>query len=406
MFDKVKNSRFNDKLTLLQKYLILQKPFETALVSSAIDNILISFKAGKKVTSNSSNKIKKADGIIQKETEVIPRGFLHKDTVYGRIKQFEEVPLSARFDRFGDIVRPDIKAQIVDYIGKFDNNVKEAFNGKNLLLFKEQFRYDKIMVFRHEHVVRYKLDTNFKAADAEFIVDEGIKAVVKAHLAEHGNNPKSAFNSDKVIWLNKEKGILIKSVRCFTGYTDLQALHKNQKGEPIDFVVTRNNHHIAIYRDEHGKLQENTVSFWDAVKRKQATLPVIIKEPGIVWDEIISSGFDDQELLKGLPQPGWTYQTSLQQNEMFVFGLSEEELESAIHEKRYSLISKYLYRSQKMSKKSSGSIDLWFRHHLETKLDDGAASKDLKKFINVASLGAMNGLKVKVDNIGRVIRTS
>lgn len=346
------------------------------------------------------------DQEIFRSKEIIPRGFLHKDTIYGRIKQFEEVPLSTRFDRFDDIVRPEIKAQLTDYVGKFDNKIKDAFNIKNLASFKEQNGYYKVIVYRHEHVVRYKLDTSFKAADAEYIVDQGIKAIVKAHLAKHGNNVKIAFNGDpdNIVWLNQAKGIPVKSVRCFTGYTDLQALHTNESGQPIDFVSTRNNHHIAIYRDENGKLQENTVSFWDAVKRKQAKLPVIIKEPAMVWDIIINSGFDDQDLMKGLPQPNWVYQTSLQQNEMFVFGLTEEELDAAINANNYALISKHLYRTQKMSKRSSGAIDLWFRHHLETKLDDTGTAKDLKKYINIQSLSGMNGVKVKINNIGQIIK--
>jgi CRISPR-associated endonuclease Csn1 len=383
-----------------------QVPFTFQQVIGATDNILISFKSGKKVAGNSTNKIKKADGSIQKKKEIIPRGFLHKDTIYGRIKQFEEIALSTRFDRFADIVRPEIKAQLIDYIGKFDNKIKDAFNLKNLAAFKEQYGYDKVIVYRHEHVVRYKLDTNFKAADTEYIVDQGIKTIVKAHLAKHGNNVKIAFNgdTDNTIWLNEAKGIPVRSVRCFTGYTDLQALHTNELGEPIDFVSTRNNHHIAIYRDENGKLQENTVSFWDAVKRRQAKLPVIIKEPTTVWDMIINLGFDDQELMKDLPQPNWIYQTSLQQNEMFVFGLTEEELELAISADNNALVSKHLYRTQKMSKKSSGAIDLWFRHHLETKLDDSTTAKELKKFVNIASLGAMNCIKVKVNNIGQIVK--
>jgi CRISPR-associated endonuclease Csn1 len=380
-----------------------QVPFTFQQVADATSNILVSFKAGKKVSSPSSNKTKRGKAVFSKK-EVIPRGFLHKETVYGKIKQFEEVSLSPRFDRLEDIVRPEIKAQVIEYIKKFDNNIKDAFRLKNLLQFKKQAGFDKVVVYKHEHVVRYKLDTNFKIADLEYIVDQGIKAKVKQHLAEYGNNAKEAFKSEYTIWLNKDKGILIKSVRCFTGLTDLQALHHNEKGEPIDFVSTRNNHHVAIYRDENGKLQDNTVSFWDAVKRKQAKLPVIIKEPNVVWDEIIDSGLDDQELLKGLPQPKWVYQTSLQQNEMFVFGLTNDELQAALIEHNYSLISKHLYRVQKMSKKSSGAIDLWFRHHLETKLDDSATSKELKKYINIQSLNGMNGIKVKVNNIGQIIK--
>jgi len=96
--------------------------------------------------------------------------------------------------------------------------------------------------------------------------------------------------------------------------------------------------------------------------------------------------------------------TSLQQNEMFVIGLTTEDLNTAIQNDNRSLISKHLYRVQKMSKKASGSVDIWFRHHLEAELDDSTVARDLKKFVNVSSLGTLNGIKVKVDNLGRITR--
>ncbi|WP_462265745.1 Rho GTPase-activating protein [Mucilaginibacter sp.] len=146
--------------------------------------------------------------------------------------------------------------------------------------------------------------------------------------------------------MNPEKGIQIKTVRCFTGYTDLQALHKNEYGEPVDFVSTRNNHHRAIYRDKKGKLHDSTVTFWDAVERRRAGLPVIVTEPGKYFEW----GTDDQKLLNGLPQPDWQYITLLQQDELFAFGITLEDLEDAINSRNCALISKHLYRVQKMSK--------------------------------------------------------
>jgi CRISPR-associated endonuclease Csn1 len=261
-------------------------------------------------------------------------------------------------------------------------------------------------VYEYEHVVRYKLDTNFKVADVNSIVDEGVRAKVKAHLAMHGNTPKEAFKSENILWLNREKGIAVKSVRCFTGYSDLKPLHKNEKGEAIDFVVMGKNHHIAIYKDENGKILDNTVTFWDAIKRKQQKLPVIITNPSATWDELLRLGFDDQEILNKMPQPDWHYITSVQQNEMFVFDLSDEELQSAIQNNNYALVSKHLYRVQKLSKKFTGVVDLWFRHHLETELDDSAVAKKLKKFINLQTLNTMKGIKVKINNLGRIVKVS
>ena len=165
--------------------------------------------------------------------------------------------------------------------------------------------------------------------------------------------------------MNKAKGIAIKSVRCKTGLDSLEPLHKNENGEPIDFVSTRNNHHIAIYRDPDGKLQENVVTFWDAFERKKAGLPVIIKEPKTVWDNILNIGFDEQYVLSKLPLENWEFVTSLQQNEMFVFDLTKQELENEIDENNLSLINKHLYRVQKIAEG-----DYNFRHHLETSVDD------------------------------------
>jgi len=282
------------------------KPFTYQEVYDATDQILISYKSAKRLSSKSRNKIKKGKETIHVQKDIIiPRGFLHKDTVYGRIKQFEEVQLSPRFDRFEDIVKPHVKELITAHLAKFDKDLKKAFNSKNLALFKEQTGFDKVLVYRHEHVVRYKLDTNFKAADIDYIVDKGVRSIVKAHLQVHGGNPKTAFIADLPVWLNQEKGIQIKSVRCFTGYADLQPLHVNDKGQPIDFVVTRNNHHMAVYRDQNGKLQDNTVTFWDAIKRKKAGIPVIVTNPAQLWNELLNQGFDNQEILEASPQPDW-----------------------------------------------------------------------------------------------------
>ena len=185
---------------------------------------------------------------------------------------------------------------------------------------------------------------------------------------------------------------------CFTKRDELKPVRKNYQGKPIDFVKLGNNHHVSIYRDKSGRLRDDTVTFWDAVKRKQKRVPVIITNPRETWDELLDSGFDDQEILNDLPLSDWEYITSMQQNEMFIFGLPDEELQSAIHENDFGLISKHLYRVQSVSKN-----DFSFRHHLETK-DDKAADKELKKSIRITSLKAMTGIKVKINNLGRIVK--
>ncbi len=50
---------------------------------------------------------------------------------------------------------------------------------------------------------------------------------------------------------------------------------------------------------------------------------------------------------------------------MFILGLEQDEFEVAMRDKDFALLSKYLYRVQKIQKG-----DYWFRHHLQTKVDD------------------------------------
>ena len=154
---------------------------------------------------------------------------------------------------------------------------------------------------------------NFKdLISIEKIVDEGIKRILKERLKTYNNDPKKAFaDLDKnPIWLNKEKGISIKRV-TISGVKNAQALHskKDHLGKPIldkegqeipvDFVSTGNNHHVAIYRNQKGNLQEQIVSFFEAVVRAQQGLPIVDKT------------YKQEE--------GWQFLFTMKQNEMFVF---------------------------------------------------------------------------------------
>ena len=406
IFNETRGKEYGKKLSSLEKYLVDQKPFETAIVQKEATKILVSFKAGKRVASKSVNKIKKGKTIVEQRASLTPRGFLHKETVHGQIKQYEKVKLSPRFDNFNNMVNEVERQQLSEHLSKSDNDVKKAFNSKGLEKFIQEYGYYEVTVYKKEAVVKYKLNNDFKEKDIEYVVDKGIQKILKDHLAKHGNNPKVAFNADNTVWMNKEKGIAIKSVRCKTGSDSLQSLHKNEYGVPIDFVSTRNNHHIAIYRDANGKLQENTITFWDAFERKKAGLPVIIREPKVVWDIILNSGFDEQSVLSKLPLENWEFVTSLQQNEMFIFDLSYPDIQNAIDENNLSLINKHLYRVQKIAESYYN-----FRHHLETSVDDkfnGVRNENLSiaigKMKRVQSLLNMTGIKVKVDNLGRIVK--
>ncbi|MBK6731395.1 MAG: hypothetical protein IPG60_10715 [Bacteroidetes bacterium] len=243
-------------------------------------------------------------------------------------------------------------------------------------------------------MIKYKVDINLNANKVDKIVDEKVRTVVQERLNSFGGKEKEAFKDliNNPIWINEEKGIQVKSVRCTTGLSDLQPLHYSNNGltvsvkefdgdkdilKEIDFVKPGNNHHVSIFKDENGKLYDIVTTFWEAVERKKEGLPIINKTH----------------------PDGYEFLYSLQQNEMFVFNPEKTEEQASVNE-----ISKRLYRVQKISKKSDGSLDVWFRHHLETELIDDINSKSSMRYINTRSTQKLQSLtKIRVDNLGQII---
>ena len=83
----VKNHK--ERLSQLDDYLRLQRPvtFNTKYVEQEADKILVSFKAGKKVATITKFK---ATGINKEKGVIVPRGTLHEQSVYGKIKFIEK----------------------------------------------------------------------------------------------------------------------------------------------------------------------------------------------------------------------------------------------------------------------------------------------------------------------------
>jgi len=222
-------------------------------------------------------------------------------------------------------------------------------------------------------------------------------------LKDNGNDPKKAFSDlDKnPIWLNKEKGISIKRV-TISGVNNAVALHnkKDHLGNeildnegntiPVDFVSTGNNHHVAIYKDEKGELQDNVISFFEVVERKNQGLP-----------EIDWSYNKDK---------GWEFLFSMKQNEFFIFPNEKEnffpnEIDLFSRDK-LKIISQNIFRMQKFSKVIYGNSavrDYVFRNHLETVIDDRKELKD-KAYKSIKSLSFFkNIVKVRINHLGEIV---
>ena len=299
-----------------------------------IENILISIKSKGKVATRNINTVRKKDGASRK-VQLTPRGQLHNETVYGKI----------------------------------------ALNGKTI--------YTK----REEVTPSLKLDK---------VIDEGVRRILQARLDEFGGDAQKAFSNleDNPIWLNRDRGIAIKRV-TITGKSTVVPLHYKKdntgrvitdaEGEyiPTDYVSTGSNHHIAIYADADGNLQEQVVSFYEAVTRVNLGMPVI-----------------DYDYKK---EEGWKFLFTMKQNEYFVFpnpttGFDPNEVD-LMNPKNYARISPNLFRVQKIASKN-----YFFRHHLETTVAED------KQLINITykpqlGLKGIRGIvKVRINHIGEIVK--
>lgn len=395
---------FNEKTTLLEKYLKTQKPFTTEQVMKEADKVLISFKAGKKVATITRFK---ATGKNKDTGVIVPRGALHEQSVYGKIKVIEkDKPLKYLFENSDKIINPTIKKLIDNRLSENDYNSKKALSTlkKNPIYLNEEKSeiLEKASCYNDATVLKYKLQS-LKASQADDIVDERVKFLVKERLAQFGNKEKEAFKD--TLWFNEEKQIPIITVRLFArpDANNLQAIKKDESGKEIGFVVMGNNHHIAIYENKDNKLVQHSCTFWQAVERKKHKIPVVIKDSSDVWNELLNKELQESFLNK-LPADNLILKFSLQQNEMFILGLSQEEFDEAVKSNDKSLLSKYLYLVW-----SIAEGDYWFRHHLETKnseLKKTDGAKVSKRYYRLSTKGLidLNPIKVRLDHLGEIIK--
>ena len=405
-YDKSKN--------LLENYIFSCKPFTTKEVENEAEKILVSFKAGKKVASFGKRKVKK-DGkkTVVQTGIIIPRGPLSEESVYGKIKIIEkERSLKYLFENPHLIFKPYIKQLVEErlYVNKGDTKSAVASLKKEpiYLNVEKTIKLAYGTCYKEEYIIKYPIES-LKAKDVASIVDKKVREIVKERLLKFDNKEKEAFKDleNNPVWYNQENRIPIKTVRCFTGLSAVEAVKKDETGKEIGFVKPGNNHHLTIYLDEEGNKHLSICSFWHAVERKKYGFPVIIKNPSAIAD-IIESEDEDKfpdNFLEKLPNVKWTFLESFQQNEMFILGISKDEYEEAIAKKDYAFLSNYLYRVQKIFYNGK-QMEIFFRHHLETKLDDDKNSKLAKRFYQVQSLGTLDSLypqKVKINYLGEVI---
>ncbi|MFP3598552.1 type II CRISPR RNA-guided endonuclease Cas9 [Chryseobacterium sp. SIMBA_029] len=373
-----------------------------------LDEVLISHKAKNKVVTKNINKVKKKGSVVLK-TELTPRGQLHKETIYGSSKflKTREEKISGKFDleTINKVQNEKVRNLLLMRFHEFSGDPKKAFTGKNMIsknpIFLDEEKTEQLSEtvtlawYETGYTIRKVINPdNFKDyKNIEKVTDKRVRDILTERLKEFNGNSKEAFSDlDKnPIWLNKTKGIILKTV-TINGINNAEALHykKDHLGKDIldesgkriavDFVSTGNNHHVAIYEDVEGNFQERVVSFYEAVERVNQGLTIIDK-------------YYNQDL-------GWKFLFTMKQNEMFLFpseDFNPKEID-LFDEKNLGLISKNLFRVQKFTIR-----DYFFRHHLETTVEDSSKLKGITW--RREGLSGLKGiLKVRLNHLGKIVQ--
>lgn len=381
-----------------------------------LENVIVSHKAKNKVVTKNKNKIKGSEKVQEALT---PRGQLHKETVYGKYRYYvnKEEKIGGKFDVtiIEKVTSPIYRMLLSDRLELYNGDPKKAFTGKNSLdknpiyLDENKSRKlpEKIKLSWLEEDFSIRKDVtpdNFKDEKSiEKIIDKGVKRIMIERLQEFKDDAKKAFSDLDInpIWLNKEKGISIKRV-TISGVKNAESLHykKDHFGKPfldtngnkipVVFVSTGNNHHVAIYRDENGNLQENVISLFEAVTRVNQGLPVIDKHYNQHLD--------------------WQFLFTMKQNELFVFpnektGFDPEQID-LLNPDNKKIISPNLFRVQTISvvKYGNNTIrDFKFRNHLESNVED---KKELQSitYQQIKSLSPLEKIiKVRTNHLGDIV---
>jgi len=319
--------------------------------------------------------------VTRNKGTLVPRGKLHDATFYGRKKKevisFEKVDKSFTEEKISTVTNPKYRTALLHRLQEFGGDAKLAFTGKNSLeknpIWLEKFHSAavplkvKCMTTKYIYTKRVAVNENL---NIDKVLDEGVRAILKARLQAFNGKTKEAFANleENPIWMNEEKGIAIKSVIVETDLKDLTPLHRKEDGTAKDFVKPNCNNHADIYVDGQGELHDNVVSFFDAVKENK--LPV---------------------------NENWRYFFSIKRNEYFVmpgkdFNPLEIDLEDSQNK---SLVAKHLFVVQKMS-----SGDYLLRLHNDTSSGIVKELKDITS-MRITSLSKFIGcVKVSIDKSG------
>ncbi|MBN2520062.1 MAG: type II CRISPR RNA-guided endonuclease Cas9 [Bacteroidales bacterium] len=327
------------------------------------------------------------------------QGFLQRLSTYNAQRKDKE---RGKLDSTENFPEPwlnfyiDAKNAANSIIVSHKKNVKTLTKNKKGFSVRGQLHKENIFGKRHapgqneRYHRRTKITELEDNKDIAKVVDTTIQKIIINHLRDNCNVdvnnpkgfkvPKDAFYRDGKwqIFLPNKNGeqVPVKKVRKKEVISNAMQL----KTDINQYVNPRNNHHVLIYKDNNGNLKEDVVTFWTVIERKNQNQPVY-----------------------QLPSDGKEIVTTLQENDMFLLGMGEDEI-NAINWGSLNkfLLSQYLYRVQKIAG-GSYFMEFCFRHHLDSRPDKLAKADYIyiKNFgTGITGWYTYNPIKVEVDYLG------
>ena len=275
-----------------------------------------------------------------------------------------------------------VRTHTTEKNGKKHTNLGVAARGQ---LHKETVYGKRTFNGEEAFHVRKPIESLETAKQIAKVVDESIRLLILKRVNELGG-----FVKDKVpantFFIVDENGV--KQPQIFL---------PNQNGAPVpilkvrvkeniggavklktnvnQWVNPRNNHHVLIYKDEKGNLKEEVVTFWTVVERKRTGQSVY-----------------------QLPLDGKEMVTTLHINDMFLLGLSEDEINWENPD--YKVLKEHLYRVQKFT-----SGDYYFRKALTSSIQNPEEKQQINSFgFGKNGWSTHNPIKVKISVSGKITK--
>lgn len=337
-------TQYNEKKSILEKWVAEQPHFSVADVTDKVDGILVSFRAGKRVTTPARRAIYNGGKrtIVQRGLQV-PRGALTEETVYGKLgnKFVVKYPLDHPSMKLDNIVDPTIRALVQKRIAE---RGKEAF--KEPLYSAEGMEIRSVRCFtllQDASMVSVKYDDNGRAIG----------------FAKTGNNHHIA-------------------------------IYKRKDGKPFDSPVS---FWDAVERKKYGVpvVITNPHEVWSGLLEKDLPQEFLEKLPKDDWNYVLSMQENEMFVL------------GMEDDE---FNDAIEAKDYATLNKHLYRVQKVARNDYWFRYHTETTVDDKYSDGAESKINLGW-SVEMGKVYRVRSCGALFDLfphKVKIDIMGRITK--